>query len=287
MSLERDVTSTLSGDAEAVWASDGKGHIAWVEGLHASELLRSIRDGWARRLDGLTVSTPEPSLDLLVNRVLPVQVFTSPDAPVDPDGHCQNLRTLEDLRSIWDVLYDTEHALLRDVQPADGRPLPGLPENGGLRMATDVRTQDALLEHGMLDEAYLLLRAMDPILRSTASAETFRCAPYRLPGGLCAPPMPAGRAVEEGGDASAGPLYRIILHKMLGYDRQGDTVRMDPRVPPDWNDFTITLREGASTWRLLCERHCPSLTVDGDEVKTDRVTIKDDGKVHQVRFPLP
>lgn len=49
----------------------------------ASELLRQIRQTWTQRLSMLTVRTPEDTLDLLINRILPGQVLCATGATPD------------------------------------------------------------------------------------------------------------------------------------------------------------------------------------------------------------
>ena len=97
--------------------------------------------------------------------------------------------------------------------------------------------------------------------------------------------MQAGRAI-PGGDEAAAQLYAVIMKDILGFQRHGDILRLHPCVPPDWDDFTINLRMGASTWHISAERRIRMITLDGDPVTSGEIYLCDDGKVHQVRFPL-
>ena len=199
-----------------------------------------------------------------------------------------NPRTRQAVSACWTALYDREHGLIRSQEATDTAPLPGLPQNGGMVTREAVRCLRALLRTEHREEAFELLRALNPIHHTDdpLRMETFRCAPYQLHGGMCASPMEAGRAVPAGGDEAAALLYSVILTDVLGLHREGRILRLTPTVPADWDDFSLTLREGASTWHISAERRIDALTVDGETIPGDAVTLTDDGKVHQVRFPL-
>ncbi len=198
-----------------------------------------------------------------------------------------NPRTRQAISACWTTLYDEQHGLIRLNDATDTPTLPGLPENGGMVTLEAVRYLRALLKTARHAEAFELMRALNP-LHHTDTPERqaiFRCAPYQLHGGMCAAPMQAGQAVPGGEDAAA-LLYAIILEDILGIQRHGDVLRLNPCVPPDWEDFTVHLRVGASTWHISAERRIRTLTLDGETVTSGEIRLTDDGKVHQVRFPL-
>lgn len=199
-----------------------------------------------------------------------------------------NPRTRQAIHTCWAALYDRPHGLIRRQEATDAPPLPGLPGNGGMITQDAAIFLQALLQTGQTDEAFELLRALNPLHHTDDAVrlETFRCSPYQLHGGMCAAPLEAGRAIPEGGDEAAALLYAVVLTKVLGFHREGSIIRMEPHVPQDWEEYTVTLREGASTWRISVERRTTVLTVDGDEVGGSEFTIRDDGKIHRVHIPL-
>lgn len=197
--------------------------------------------------------------------------------------------TRQAIKMAWDTLYDPPHGLIRQRKASDDTPLlPGLPGNGGMITTSAVLFLHALLLSGQTDDAFELMRALNPIHHTDDLRRmlVFRGAPYRLHGGMYAEPMEAGRAVADGGNEAAALLYAVILHDVIGLRRDGQIIRLRPCVPSDWDDFALTLKEGASTWHISTERRVQHLIVDGEEVKGDSVSLVDDGRVHQVRFPL-
>lgn len=199
-----------------------------------------------------------------------------------------NPRTRQAMRNCWAVLYDQPNGLIRREMPAEASALPGLPENGGMVTTYAVLYLRALLKTGMDDEAFELLRALNPLHHTDdpVRQESFRGAPYLLHGGMLSSPLTAGRAVADGGATAAGWLYAVVLQEVLGFSRQGDAVRLKPHVPPEWEEFTLTLREGTSTWRLSAERGIQCIVVDGDACQDDHVVIQDDGRIHRVHYPM-
>lgn len=197
-------------------------------------------------------------------------------------------RTRQAVGDCWAALYDQPHGLIRTHEATDAPTLPGLPENGGMITHDAVCCLHALMGTGHTEEAFELLRALNPLHHTDDALrqETYRGAPWLLHGGMCAAPQEAGRAVPDGGDEAAALLYAIVLHDVFGLRREGSVIRIEPHVPPEWDDFTITLQEGASTWRITAERRTERLTIDGEETDGNAFSLLDDGKIHRVRFPL-
>lgn len=431
-----ETTMTISPNAlqEALWisglarhADDIAGALRRLEATGASAILHKIRTQWAQRLTHLTVSTPEDSFDLLMNRILPLQAITSqaperilvlthlapqeakyhllktirkakgredwarlipllqayvqrtgdaslldvylPDVnaaffdhckqallslPKDPRGvpvgkfparislqmaaaaqaldalrpdpdiqefarklrnaadtylwqddfygeplhlDVQQLacivygatpRTRQAIKTAWAALYDQPHGLLKAAEAADIPVLPGLPENGGMVTSTAACFLRALLKTGHVSEAHELLQALNPIHHTDdpLRAETFRGAPYRLHGGMCASPMEAGQAVPADDGQAAALLYDVILQDILGIRRRGNLLQIHPCVPADWEEYSLTLQEGTSTWHISAERRVKMLTIDGNEAEGNSFLLQDDGRIHQVRVPM-
>ena len=199
-----------------------------------------------------------------------------------------NHRTHQAMERCWSTLYDRPHGLIRSMDAADVPPLPGSPENGGMKTVDAVLTLYALFAAGRDEDAFELLRALNPLHHTDTPQRTavFRCAPYLLHGGMYAAPLEAGRAVPDGGDQAASLLYACIVKHILGLRRHGSSLRLSPCVPADWEEFTLTLREGSTTWRISADRRLTAATLDGDEIKPEEIRLIDDGGIHQIRLPL-
>lgn len=422
-------------DAQAVWIAGYAGTSDQVIGAlkaletsGVSETIRNVRQSWAGRLSALTISTPEETLDLLINRILPMQILsagasspdlvaalaiTSPalarscllesachtmtmekqmllilavaryiqltgdrgilqhtlpfdrtladrcrslllDLPLDRQDlpcHCSaadmmltayaaksyaeltddgeslilarklsrsidahlwqethyghpmtlaaqcwsaqvfgyTLRSKQAVTSAWTQLYDQTHGLLRDRMPDDSPPLPGSPGNGAQDTRHAVWMMNALLRLQQTETAWELLRALNPIHHTDQlmRTEEFCGAPYLLPAAVLGAPLQAGRAVPGTDAAAAAWLYDTVLEQMLGFVRRGNTIRLRPQTPPDWDSFGFTLQHGASTWHIHLSRDLEQPTLDGNPFDGTSFELIDDGRVHHVRQPLP
>lgn len=197
------------------------------------------------------------------------------------------VRTRKSLRACWDALYDREHGLIRQQLPTEAPECPGTIHNGGQETMPAVLYLATLAAVGDADRAWELLRALNPLHHTDdpVRSETFAGAPWLLPAGIQAAPAHAGHAV--GYDAAAADLLlTIILTQLLGLTRRDGCIVMSPRVPTDWDCFSITLHIGASTWRIEMDRSIEAPLRDGIESPPDGLRLHDDGRIHQLRLPL-
>jgi len=91
---------------------------------------------------------------------------------------------------------------------------------------------------------------------------------------------------------SASWLYRVALEAILGFHLAGDTLRVEPCVPPGWPGYEITYRYGSATYRVRVDnpagtgRGVVSVTLDGQPAAGGAVPLRDDGRGHDVRVTL-
>lgn len=199
------------------------------------------------------------------------------------------LRSKQAVTSAWTQLYEQTHGLLRDRMADDSAPLPGSPGNGAQDTRHAVWMINALLRLQQTETAWELLRALNPIHHTDQlmRTEEFCGAPYQLPAAVLGAPLQAGRAVPGTDAASAAWLYDTVLEQMLGFVRRGNTIRLRPQTPPDWDSFGFTLQHGASTWHIHLSRDLEQPTLDGNPFDGTAFELTDDGRVHHVRQPLP
>jgi cellobiose phosphorylase len=78
----------------------------------------------------------------------------------------------------------------------------------------------------------------------------------------------------------------VTLEKLLGFEKRGDKVRLNPNVPDEWGEYTITCRYGRAAYHLTAIRDIAEPVLDGDPLPTGWITFKDDGRIHEARFPM-
>jgi cyclic beta-1,2-glucan synthetase len=174
---------------------------------------------------------------------------------------------------------------------------PGMRENGGQYTHAAVWVVMAVAAQGAGDEAVELFHLINPINhnRTRADVERYKAEPYVLAGDVYAHPQHAGRGGWSWYTGAAGWLYRAGLESILGFQRHGATLKIDPCIPTSWPEFSITWRHGAegrTRYEITVtnpKRRCrgvASATLDGDRVDPNAIPLVDDGETHVVKVVL-
>ena len=94
--------------------------------------------------------------------------------------------------------------------------------------------------------------------RRTATAEglqRYRAEPYVVAADVYSQEPHAGRGGWTWYTGSASWMYRVALEGLLGVTLHGgDTLRVEPCIPPTWDGFEVTLRRpGATEYVVVVE----------------------------------
>src|SRR5262249_47970705 len=172
--------------------------------------------------------------------------------------------------------------------------VPGIRENGGqyTHAATWVVWATAL--QGNADDAFNLWKMISPVSHTATRDQVKRyCVePYVM----CADVYGAHPHTGRGGwtwyTGSASWLYRAALEAILGFRRQGQTLRFEPCVPPGWPGYELTYRHGSATYRIRFDnsskvgRGVRSVELDGTPLANGNVPLSEDGLTHDVRVVI-
>jgi cyclic beta-1,2-glucan synthetase len=169
--------------------------------------------------------------------------------------------------------------------------VPGVRENGGQYTHAAAWVVMAVAALGSADEAVELFHMINPINRTRTAAGVARYAgePYVVAGDVYAHPAHLGRAGWTWYTGSAGWLYRAALETILGIERRGGMLRLDPRVPASWPGFSVFLRSGTTRWEIEVENPgrkshgIAEVTLDGRPVDHAAIPLVEDGETHRIR----
>jgi cyclic beta-1,2-glucan synthetase len=176
---------------------------------------------------------------------------------------------------------------------------PGVRENGGQYTHGATWSIFAWAGLGDGDRAGGLFDLLNPIHHSAdaAAVERYKVEPYVA----CADVYSVAPHVGRGGwtwyTGSAAWLYRAGLEAVLGFQLQGDTLRVDPCIPKDWPGFQLTYRHRGKQHLTRHEvsvenphrvcRGVVKVEMDGQTMNTaEAVALPDDGRTHQLRITL-
>jgi cyclic beta-1,2-glucan synthetase len=172
--------------------------------------------------------------------------------------------------------------------------LPGVRENGGqyTHAAMWVVQATATLGRGRL--AMDLVRLINPVLRAdhAAGVERYQVEPYVIAGDVYSQPPHHGHGGWTWYTGSAGWLYQVILKSILGADRRGSRLYLQPCSPPDWARFEIRYRLKCSTYAITVENPggvesgVAAVWLDQERQEDNSIPLADDERPHEVRVVL-
>jgi cellobiose phosphorylase len=124
--------------------------------------------------------------------------------------------------------------------------------------------------------------------RDADGVATYKVEPYVVAADVYTAERHVGRGGWTWYTGSASWMYRVALEAILGFRKQGDTLRIEPSVPRAWPGFTIQYRYGSSAYTIEVkvtrggQRGASRVTVDGRRIKGDAIPLVDDGQPHAV-----
>ena len=200
-------------------------------------------------------------------------------------------------------LVDRRHGLVRLLTPPFDKSglnpgyirgyVPGVRENGGQYTHAAVWAAMAFAALGDRQRAGELLNMINPVnhTRDIAELAVYKAEPYVVAADIYALAPHEGRGGWSWYTGSAGWLYRLILESVLGLQREGALLRLNPCLPPAWPGFSLTYRHGQSDYRIVVTRSAAegaptSLCLDGVEQQDGGVVLADDRSAHLIELRL-
>jgi cyclic beta-1,2-glucan synthetase len=171
--------------------------------------------------------------------------------------------------------------------------VPGIRENGGQYTHAAVWAIVAFAMLGEGDKAGELFDLLNPIQNSSrrASLHRYKGEPYAVAADVYSQPPHVGRAGWTWYTGASGWLYRAGLESMLGFQKRGATLRIDPCIPRHWQQFEIRYLHGSSLYRIRVEnpkgvcRGVSRVQLDGALLPRDaHIPLSDDGREHRVEL---
>ncbi|MBK6459169.1 MAG: carbohydrate-binding protein [Gemmatimonadetes bacterium] len=158
--------------------------------------------------------------------------------------------------------------------------LPGVRENGAQYTHAALWGVMATALRGKGDRAFELFQMLNPLTHAATAADaaTYKVEPYVVAADVYTTPSQLGRGGWTWYTGSASWMYRVALETILGFTKQGDTLRLEPRVPMGWNEYGIAYRFGSATYDITV-RFPGTVQRLGGEVRVDGV-VAPDGIIH-------
>jgi cyclic beta-1,2-glucan synthetase len=208
------------------------------------------------------------------------------------------------LRSLEETLVrEADHLILLFTPPFDKTTAdvgyikaypPGVRENGGQYTHAATWVAMAFARQGDGDKAVRFLRMLNPVehARDEKDCERYKVEPYVVPGDVYSLAGQVGRGGWTWYTGAAAWTYRVWLEEILGFQRRGDTLTINPVLPKDWPGFRLRYRFQNTIYHIgvenpdHCSRGVTLVELDGIAVADKIVVLRDDALPHQVRVVL-
>lgn len=171
---------------------------------------------------------------------------------------------------------------------------PGIRENGGQYTHAAIWVVWAVAEMGRGQRATELFGLINPIHHADtrAKADVYRVEPYVVAADIYSTAPHTGRGGWTWYTGSSGWMYRLGVEAILGLQREGQALRLEPKISRNWQQFEIDYRCGGSVYHIRYENPngveagVSSVTLDGEKLPSNLVPLTDDGKSHEVLVVL-
>jgi cyclic beta-1,2-glucan synthetase len=215
-------------------------------------------------------------------------------------GSTNSDRAVQAMESVYNnlVRVDEEMMLLftppfqrtpRDPGYIKGYPR-GVRENGGQYTHAALWAIWAFAQLGQNDRAAELFRLINPIYHADTPEKInrYRVEPYVVAADIYSVAPYIGRGGWTWYTGSASWMYRLGTEMILGLQRVGDKLHINPCIPKDWPEYEITYRVGKSLYQI-CVKNQPDeksgtkqITMDGKVLSDGFIPLSEDGKTHEI-----
>jgi cyclic beta-1,2-glucan synthetase len=172
--------------------------------------------------------------------------------------------------------------------------VPGVRENGGQYTHAAIWTVMAFALLGDRDRAWELVALLNPINHSATPGQidTYKVEPYVIAADVYAVEPHTGRGGWTWYTGSAGWMYRLLTETLLGLDREGDRLRVTPRLPENWTTGKVHYRYRQTQYHITISRLPEDsplrsrTSLDGNEIADDWIPLVDDRRDHAVQVKV-
>jgi len=216
----------------------------------------------------------------------------------EPERAAQAMESVNDrlvrrdlrLIQLFDPPFDTS-----DMQPGYIKGyLPGVRENGGQYTHGAIWTVMAFAALGESERAWELWRMLNPVFHADhpEAVDRYKVEPYVMAADVYTAPHHAGRGGWTWYTGSAGWTYRLIVETLLGLTRTADRLRVEPRMPRDWDSYKIHYRHRETVYHITVTRTVPEarqvteVTMDGVAQPDGSIPLVGDVGEHTVTVVL-
>lgn len=167
---------------------------------------------------------------------------------------------------------------------------PGIRENGGQYTHAALWTSIAFALMGDGDKAHDLFKMLNPINHASTRSTTYhyKVEPYVVAADVYSNPQHVGRGGWTWYTGSAGWMYRTGLEYILGFQLEGNQLRINPAIPRNWSGFKVTYIHKTARYIVQVDNKGGNghgimrMEMDGVALENGLIPLTDDGQEHSV-----
>ena len=201
------------------------------------------------------------------------------------------------LTSVEDELVDNNIKVIKDFTMPFKKSLniPGkimnYPEkfsnNGGQTTKYTSFYLLALIKVGYYDRAYQYFQMINPINRSDKKEkiDKYQIEPYVLSENISAAEAFLGQGSFSWLTGAASWFYRIGIEEILGFHKNGNILKLEPKIPIAWDNFKLTYKYLNTTYKIeVIKSEKEALEIDGKNQISNKIELTNDKKVHKIKL---
>lgn len=212
-----------------------------------------------------------------------IDSLTQSWAVISGKGDCS--RAKKAMNSLENYLVMRDEGLIKLLTPAFGdgdlEPgyikgyVPGVRENGGQYTHAAAWVIEAFAKIGEGDKALELFDLINPINHTRTNREysIYKVEPYVMAADVYGEHPHIGRGGWTWYTGSASWIYKSGLESILGFKKKGDTLIIDPCIPNNWKEYSITYKYYETIYNIRFE-NIEDINIDNISINVDKKSIK-------------
>ena len=213
-------------------------------------------------------------------------------------------RSRQAMNSLEDYLVSREDGLIKLLTPPFDKSelepgyikgyIPGVRENGGQYTHAAAWAIIAFAKLGDGDKAWELFELINPINHTSNMRDytRYKVEPYVFAADVYSTYPHTGRGGWTWYTGAAGWMYRAGLEYILGFQKNGETLIIDPCIPGKWKEYDITYNYMGTHYAIKVKnpdglnKGVKTISVDGIISTRNIINLVDDQENHEVEVLL-
>ena len=209
-------------------------------------------------------------------------------------------RAKQAMSAVDEYLVDRKAGIIKLLTPPFGEGelepgyikgyLPGIRENGGQYTHAATWVVGAFAKLGEGEKAMELFSMLNPIHHSDSKEimDIYQTEPYCMTADVYGVDPYLGKGGWSWYTGAASWMYQVGLQQILGFQKKGDTLFIDPCIPKSWSEFTILYKYLETVYEIEVknpegiEKGVKRILQNETELCNKAIQLMNDKKNHQI-----